>query len=308
MRPHHPSHTTSPPLYHASWPLPTPVCSPPLGPDDVAGSFCALFWLKKRGLMPGLTFSNELISRDEGLHCDFACTLYATSSPPHLLTSSPPHLLTSSPPHFACTLYATFPSSPHLSAPCSLCSLCSSSADHPRRHPILGSSARSLPTDAGSHPPCMAGTICSSVRCRSQLSTPSCPKQSTSSDRSSPTRCLYALALPPVSSLHLFSSLLIASPSDLASHPPPPRIASHLWQVDLIGMNAPHGTPPSPPSDPPPSGCDTWQVDLIGMNARLMVQYIEFVADRLLRELGYEPLFGATNPFDWMDLISLQVQ
>lgn len=40
-----------------------------------SGSFCALFWLKFRNKMPGLTFSNELISRDEGLHCDFACLL-----------------------------------------------------------------------------------------------------------------------------------------------------------------------------------------------------------------------------------------
>ncbi|EAS04715.1 ribonucleoside-diphosphate reductase small chain (macronuclear) [Tetrahymena thermophila SB210] len=42
-----------------------------------SGSFCAIFWLKKRSLMPGLTFSNELISRDEGLHTDFACLLYS---------------------------------------------------------------------------------------------------------------------------------------------------------------------------------------------------------------------------------------
>ncbi len=41
-----------------------------------SGSFCSIFWLKKRGVMPGLTFSNELISRDEGMHCDFACLLY----------------------------------------------------------------------------------------------------------------------------------------------------------------------------------------------------------------------------------------
>ena len=41
-----------------------------------SGSFCSIFWLKKRGLMPGLTFSNELISRDEGMHCDCACHLY----------------------------------------------------------------------------------------------------------------------------------------------------------------------------------------------------------------------------------------
>merc|ERR1712178_424359 len=41
-----------------------------------SGSFCAIYWLKKRGLMPGLTFSNELISRDEGLHTEFACLMY----------------------------------------------------------------------------------------------------------------------------------------------------------------------------------------------------------------------------------------
>ena len=40
-----------------------------------SGSFCAIYWLKKRGLMPGLCFSNELISRDEGLHADFACLI-----------------------------------------------------------------------------------------------------------------------------------------------------------------------------------------------------------------------------------------
>jgi ribonucleoside-diphosphate reductase beta chain len=42
-----------------------------------SGSFCSIFWLKERGLMPGLTFSNELISRDEGMHQDFACLLYS---------------------------------------------------------------------------------------------------------------------------------------------------------------------------------------------------------------------------------------
>jgi ribonucleotide reductase beta subunit family protein with ferritin-like domain len=42
-----------------------------------SGSFCAIFWLKKRGMLPGLTFSNELISRDEGMHTDFACLIYS---------------------------------------------------------------------------------------------------------------------------------------------------------------------------------------------------------------------------------------
>jgi len=51
---------------------------------------------------------------------------------------------------------------------------------------------------------------------------------------------------------------------------------------------------------------DALPVALIGMNARLMTQYIEFVADRLLRELGCGELYGVPNPFDWMDLISMQ--
>ena len=44
-----------------------------------SGAFCAIYWLKKRGLMPGLTFSNELISRDEGMHTDFAVLLFPNS-------------------------------------------------------------------------------------------------------------------------------------------------------------------------------------------------------------------------------------
>ena len=51
---------------------------------------------------------------------------------------------------------------------------------------------------------------------------------------------------------------------------------------------------------------DALPVDLIGMNAELMQQYIEFVADRWLVELGYPKLFNATNPFDFMEMISLQ--
>lgn len=47
-------------------------------------------------------------------------------------------------------------------------------------------------------------------------------------------------------------------------------------------------------------------VELIGMNSRLMGQYLEFVADRLLSTLGYEKLFRATNPFEWMEMISMQ--
>jgi len=57
-----------------------------------SGSFCAIYWLKKRGLMPGLTFSNELISRDEGLHCDFACHLYGCVGGGARLFASPSSL------------------------------------------------------------------------------------------------------------------------------------------------------------------------------------------------------------------------
>merc|ERR1712182_121351 len=52
--------------------------------------------------------------------------------------------------------------------------------------------------------------------------------------------------------------------------------------------------------------CDALSCDLIGMNNELMTRYIEFGADRLLTALGHPKLFGATNPFDWMELISLQ--
>ena len=53
--------------------------------------------------------------------------------------------------------------------------------------------------------------------------------------------------------------------------------------------------------------CEALSVDLIGMNSRVMSEYIEFVADRLLVALGVPKLYNATNPFDWMELISLQV-
>merc|ERR1712014_373261 len=52
--------------------------------------------------------------------------------------------------------------------------------------------------------------------------------------------------------------------------------------------------------------CEALPCDLIGMNNELMTRYIEFVADRLLVALGHPKLFNANNPFDWMELISLQ--
>merc|ERR1712232_1353308 len=52
--------------------------------------------------------------------------------------------------------------------------------------------------------------------------------------------------------------------------------------------------------------CEALSCDLIGMNSELMTRYIEFVADQLLSALGHSKLFGASNPFDWMDMISLQ--
>ncbi|MFT3703351.1 MAG: ribonucleoside-diphosphate reductase small subunit [Agriterribacter sp.] len=120
-----------------------------------SGSFCSIFWLKKRALMPGLTFSNELISRDEGLHCEFACLLYS-----------------------------------------------------------------------------------------------------------------------------MLNNKLEES-------------AVHAIIKDAVDIEKEFITEALP-------------VALIGMNAKLMQQYIEFVADRWLNELGYRKIFNAANPFDFMEMISLE--
>lgn len=121
-----------------------------------SGSFCSIFWLKKRGLMPGLSFSNELISRDEGMHCDFACLLYND----HLINKLSKETVT--------------------------------------------------------------GIIKDAVEIEKEFVTDALP------------------------------------------------------------------------------------VSLIGMNAKLMQQYIEFVADRLLAELGCDKIWNSENPFDFMEMISLQ--
>lgn len=120
-----------------------------------SGSFCAIFWLKKRGLMPGLTFSNELISRDEGLHCSFACQLYSKLK-------------------------------------------------------------RKLTQE-------------------------------------------------------------------------------EIFKIIREAVDVEKGFI-----------CDALPVSLIGMNSSLMGQYVEFAADRMLTDLGYEPLYQSKNPFDWMDMISLE--
>ncbi len=121
-----------------------------------SGSFCSIFWLKKRGLMPGLAFSNELISRDEGMHCDFACLLYNS----HIVNKLEKGVIT--------------------------------------------------------------------------------------------------------------------------------KIITDAVEIEKEFVS------------------DALPVSLIGMNADLMCQYIEFVADRLLVQLGEPKAFNADNPFDWMDLISIQ--
>jgi ribonucleoside-diphosphate reductase beta chain len=120
-----------------------------------SGSFCSIFWLKKRGLMPGLATSNEFISRDEGLHCDFACLLYSML--------------------------------------------------------------------------------------KNQL----------------------------------------------------PQEDINKMIVDAVKIEQEFVT-------------DALPVDLIGMNARLMAQYIEFVADRLSSQLGYGKIYETANPFDFMERISLE--
>ena len=120
-----------------------------------SGAFCSIFWLKKRGLLPGLTFSNELISRDEALHCEFAILLYSKLV---------------------------------------------KKIDKNRIHDII-KEAVEIETEF----------ICEALPCR-----------------------------------------------------------------------------------------------LIGMNSQMMTQYIQFVADRLCVQLGYKKIFNATNPFEWMELISLE--
>jgi ribonucleoside-diphosphate reductase beta chain len=121
-----------------------------------SGAFCSIFWLKKRGLMPGLTFSNELISRDEGVHCDFAVHLH--------------------------------------------------------NHHLVNKVSKARITEI----------ITDALTIEREFITESLP------------------------------------------------------------------------------------VSLIGMNATLMTQYLEFVADRLLVELGCERVYNSSNPFDFMDMISLQ--
>jgi ribonucleotide reductase beta subunit family protein with ferritin-like domain len=120
-----------------------------------SGAFCAIFWLKKRGIMPGLTFSNELISRDEALHTEFAILLYS--------------------------------------------------------------------------------------KLEKQLSK---------------------------KKVH--------------------EIIKEAVEIEKEFI------------------CDALPCRLIGMNSNLMTQYIEFVADRLVVQLGYEKIYGAANPFDFMEMISLE--
>ena len=121
-----------------------------------SGAFCSIFWLKKRGLLPGLTFSNELISRDEGMHCDFAVHLHNT----HMVNKVPKE-----------------------------------------------------------------------------------------------------------------------------------RIKEII--IDALNIEREFITESLP-------------ISLIGMNAKLMTQYLEFVTDRLLMEFGCEKVYDATNPFDFMEMISLE--
>lgn len=122
-----------------------------------SGAFCSIFWLKKRGLMPGLTFSNELISRDEALHCEFAVLLH------------------------------------------------------------------------------------SKLNCKIEK------------------EVLYKIVREAV---------------DI--------------ETEFI--------------------CEALPCKLIGMNSELMIQYIKFVADRLCVQVGFEKVYEVSNPFDWMELISLETK
>jgi ribonucleotide reductase beta subunit family protein with ferritin-like domain len=185
-----------------------------------SGSFCSIFWLKKRGLMPGLTFSNELISRDEGLHTDFACLLYRCG--------------VQKPGRQAC------------------CSLpWSWGAVDSRLHGDTKASAWWMPgrMPASTSPPLPAFTFPASR------------------------------PLHRVSRRHIENKLSEERVSEIVSE-------AVAIEKEFI--------------------CDALPVDLIGMNKVLMGQYIEFCADRLLVALGNPKQYNMANPFDWMDMISLQ--
>jgi ribonucleotide reductase beta subunit family protein with ferritin-like domain len=85
-------------------------------------------------------------------------------------------------------------------------------------------------------------------------------------------------------------------PFGASSHVPPHRPSPHVQSI--VGDAVTHEKE---------FVCESLPVDLIGMNSRVMSEYIEFVADRLLVALGVSKKYNATNPFDWMELISLQV-
>jgi len=125
-----------------------------------SGSFCAIYWLKNRGLMPGLTFSNELISRDEGMHTDFACLMYEMDTQ--------------------------------------------------------------------------------------------------------------------------------KTPANRLSQETINEIIEEAVEIEKEFIT------------------ESLPCNLIGMNSNLMKQYIEYVADRIVQQLGYEPIWNATNPFSFMELISLR--
>ena len=194
-----------------------------------SGSFAAIFWLKKRGLMPGLTFSNELISRDEGLHTDFACALYGELR--HRLPEAAVHAI----------VQQVWPLPPLA------------------RGAMMDPWAR---LRASAHWRCTCGGLSE------------CRLQAGSSGVRQPA------------GLRLWGQVLFQANTP-AKHVP---IVPCLQAVDLEQEFC----------------CHALSVALVGINADMMARYVEFVADRLLVVLGYGKLFHAANPFDWMELISLQ--
>lgn len=217
-----------------------------------SGSFCAIFWLKKRGLMPGLTFSNELISRDEGLHTDFGCLLYRWVIHPAaiIMQSGAARLVV---PDDMC---------------CLLCALWHRST----------CAAASSPVQAAAH------------------------AYTWLAHRASPYSWLSSSSANCYMTHRLLATHTPSLPACLPASPP----TTHSMLNNKLSAERVLEIITEAVSIEQEFVCDALPVDLIGMNGRLMSNYIEFVADRLLVALGCEKHYRTANPFDWMELLSLQ--
>jgi len=228
-----------------------------------SGSFCSIFWLKKRGLMHGLTFSNELISRDEGLHCDFACLLYSCAPRGRARARccrAPARAARAMHAHWTGSLGCHGAYAPHR-----LCGTCSEA--------------------------CWAYKGRYRGGCRLERKSGRAQKRAGIADALFNTRSVQAERA--------------ACCAHSCSAPTQSARARRLLHAKLAGERL-LAIVTEAVAIEREFITEALPVDLIGMNSALMGQYIEFVADRLLVALGGDKHYAATNPFDWMEMLSLQ--